>query len=201
MHSLSLLTFGAFFSAFFSYATAFITIIGPDPNHWWVQNTSNTIFWVYETGAPDSVSIVIRNANDDSLNGQFSIVENVPTASESYEVTYVTLKVATGYYVEFVNPQNESQPYDLGPEFEVKAPGSPSANITDLQQEVLNSTHKPSSIVGTATNTASSTSSSSGPSHLPQAPPSGALTNMVMGQWKLATSVTGLLVLGTGLLI
>jgi hypothetical protein len=42
------------------------------------------------------VRIVIRNANDDSLNGQFSIVENVPTALESFEVTYVTLKVATG---------------------------------------------------------------------------------------------------------
>jgi len=202
MHTLSLITLAGFFSALFSFADAFITIIGPaDPQYYWVQFEPNYIFWTYVTGASDTVSIVIRNVNDDSLNGQFSIIENVQTALESFEVTNVTLKVASGYVVEFVNPQNESIPLDLGQSFSVMPFGTPPANITNLQKEVANSSHPALSVAGTASSTSSSTSSSSGPTHLPQAPPSGALANMVMGQWKLAASVTGLLVLGAGSLI
>lgn len=44
--------------------------------------------------------------------------------SQSVTVTNVTLKVGTGYQVEFVSPQNHSDVFAVGNTFDVKAPGS-----------------------------------------------------------------------------
>lgn len=48
----------------------------------------------------------------------------VQLSTQSYTVTNVTLKVGTGYSVEFVNPSNYSDVYALGSQFQVEASGS-----------------------------------------------------------------------------
>jgi hypothetical protein len=48
----------------------------------------------------------------------------VQLCAQSYTVTNVTLKVGSGYSVEFVNPSNYSNVYALGSQFQVEAAGS-----------------------------------------------------------------------------
>ena len=83
------------------------------------------------------------NSNVDTLNGAFSVDEYVDVSSQvwckttrlffkfplnfepqSYTVTNVTLKIGSGYAVEFVNPTNYSDVYAISSRFEVKAAGS-----------------------------------------------------------------------------
>ena len=45
-------------------------------------------------------------------------------STQSYTITDVTLKVGTGYNVQFVSPTNQSNVYANSTSFEVKAPGS-----------------------------------------------------------------------------
>ncbi|KAI0300061.1 hypothetical protein B0F90DRAFT_575031 [Multifurca ochricompacta] len=123
---------------------ATISITGPSPNQYWVQNTSNTIQWTYNQGDPTPVDIIITNQANQTLNGDFSIARFVPVSQEvwlalllflffffsphallqSFTVTHVTLRVGTGYQVVFVNPVDGSQVYANSSNFEVRTPGS-----------------------------------------------------------------------------
>ncbi|KAG8952160.1 hypothetical protein FRC04_005160 [Tulasnella sp. 424] len=107
-----------------------ITVSGPSSDKYWVFGTSNQITWSSSKGDPTSVSITITNPNSDALNGKFSISENVQTTDESFTVTDVTLKPATGYIVNFINPQNNSEIYASSSPFEVKPAGTPPYGAT-----------------------------------------------------------------------
>jgi len=101
-----------------------ITVTGPSSSKWWVFGTSNQITWTFNQGDPTPVSITITNPSSNSLNGAFSISEFVTVSDESFTVTNVTIKPATGYVVNFVNSQNTSEIYASSSPFEVKAQGS-----------------------------------------------------------------------------
>lgn len=47
-----------------------------------VQGVSNLIQWTYSSGDPSSVDIIVNNANNQTLNGNFSIARNVPVSQE-----------------------------------------------------------------------------------------------------------------------
>jgi len=118
----------AAFAAFPALALASISITGPDSSEYWVQNTSKTITWTYQSGDPSPISIVILNKNETFLNGEFSIKEYVDLALESFTITNVTLKTGSDYQVEFVNPSNHSDVYATSNAFEVRPAGTPPAS-------------------------------------------------------------------------
>jgi len=110
-----------------------LSISSPGSNNYWVQNTSNVINWSFSSGDPNPVDITVTNSNSSFLNGAFSIARNLDASNGSFTVTDVTLLVATGYVVNFVNGTNQSQIFTSSQEFEVKKPGTPpssSANST-----------------------------------------------------------------------
>jgi len=183
-------------------AFGFFDILAPaDPNYYWVQNTSNTIYWIYYTDAPSSVSILIRNANDDSLNGAFSIAEFVNTSDKSYTITYVTLKTGDGYVVEFVNPNNQSDGYTLGQPFTVQPPGTPPANLTDVLQIVAtNNGTENATTLSSSTSSSGPTSTVQGPA-APTVPTSAALREVALRNWKTLGGIVGLVGMGAGLLL
>jgi hypothetical protein len=115
-----------------AFALATIQITSPNSNDYWVQNTSKTITWSYNPGDPTPISIFIVNSDVNVLNGAFSVDEYVNVASESYTITNVTLKVGSGYAVEFVNPTNYSDVYAISPRFEVEAAGTPPASSSSI---------------------------------------------------------------------
>ncbi|KAI0073205.1 hypothetical protein K474DRAFT_1603737, partial [Panus rudis PR-1116 ss-1] len=110
--------------AFLFCVVATISITAPSETAYWVQNTSNTINWNYESGDPNPISIIVTNSNNSFLNGAFSIHEFVDLTNGTFTVTNVTLRVADGYTVSFVNPTNASQIYANSSTFSVRAPGS-----------------------------------------------------------------------------
>jgi len=105
-------------------ALATISITGPSDTAYWVEFTSNNISWSFTEGDPNPVSIIVTNSNETFLNGEFSIAEFVDLSPKSFTVTNVTLKVADGFQVSFVNPTNHSQVYATSNTFSVKAPGT-----------------------------------------------------------------------------
>ncbi|KAI0093063.1 hypothetical protein BDY19DRAFT_989741 [Irpex rosettiformis] len=105
-------------------AFATLKLNQPNAQSYWVQNTSNTINWQFTSGDPSPVDILVVNADNSTLNGPFSIAQFVDTSTMSFTVTNVTLKVGTGFEVQFVSPQNHTQVYATSPNFDVKAPGT-----------------------------------------------------------------------------
>ncbi|KAH9979824.1 hypothetical protein BJV74DRAFT_732618, partial [Russula compacta] len=104
--------------------TAAITIAGPSASSYWVQDASNLISWTYTQGDPSSVDIIVSNANNQTLNGNFSIARDVPVSQESFTVTNVTLVVGTGYQVIFIDPATNTLVYAQSAQFQVEAAGS-----------------------------------------------------------------------------
>ncbi|KAH9056610.1 hypothetical protein EDB87DRAFT_1833641 [Lactarius vividus] len=143
-----------------SAAFATISISGPSASQYWVQNTSNTIQWTYNTGDPNPVDIIITNQNNQTLNGDFSIARFVPVSQESFTVTNVTLRPGTGYQVVFVNPVNTTDVYANSSNFEVKASGTPPAPSSTSGSSNPSSGSSASSSGTTSTTSPSSTSSS-----------------------------------------
>ncbi|KAI0339162.1 hypothetical protein BDW22DRAFT_1362128 [Trametopsis cervina] len=107
-------------------AAAFgLSISDPSTSGYWVQNTSNTIHWSFNSGDPSPVDIIVVNGDNATLNGPFSIAQFVDTSTMSFTVTNVTLKVGSGFEVQFVSPQNHSQVFASSQDFDVKTPGTP----------------------------------------------------------------------------
>ncbi|KAH8991892.1 hypothetical protein EDB86DRAFT_1536539 [Lactarius hatsudake] len=143
-----------------SAALATISITGPSASQYWVQNASNMIQWTYNSGDPTPVDIIITNQNNQTLNGDFSIVRFVPVSQESFTVTNVTLRPGTGYQVVFVNPSNATDVYANSTDFEVKASGTPPAPSSTSSSSNPSSGNSASSSGTTSTTSPSSTSSS-----------------------------------------
>ncbi|KAG8908227.1 hypothetical protein FRB99_008292 [Tulasnella sp. 403] len=101
-----------------------ITVTGPSSEKYWVFGSSNQITWTYSQGDPNPVTITVTNQNTEFLNGNFSIAQFVSVSQESFTVTNVTLRPATGYVVNFINSQNSSILASSSP-FEVKPAGTP----------------------------------------------------------------------------
>ncbi|KAI0791070.1 hypothetical protein C8Q75DRAFT_759187 [Abortiporus biennis] len=152
------------------YAMAAITITGPSETSYWVQNISNVITWTFTQGDPNPISIVITNSNSSLLNGNFSIAEFVDVSTQSFTVTNVTLRVADGYTVNFVNSSNLSDVFATGPSFSVKAGGTPAAPLANSTSAASIS----ASAAGAAATTSASTSGAPTPTHIN----SGAIMNM-----------------------
>ncbi|KAF7791556.1 hypothetical protein EIP86_002572 [Pleurotus ostreatoroseus] len=105
-------------------ALATITITGPSPSSFWVQNTSNVITWTFTQGDPSPVDILVINSDNTTLNGAFDIAQFVDVSIQSVTITNVTLKNGSNYQVEFVNPLNASQIYATSQSFSVMPNGS-----------------------------------------------------------------------------
>ncbi|CAL1698421.1 unnamed protein product [Somion occarium] len=118
--------------AFVPAAFAAISITGPSGSAYWVQNTSNVINWTFEQGDPNPASIIVTNSNNTFLNGAFSIAEFLDLSNKTFTVTNVTLRVADGYTVSLVNPQNQSEVFASSSTFSVRAPGSMSSLPSSL---------------------------------------------------------------------
>ncbi|TDL27383.1 hypothetical protein BD410DRAFT_835663 [Rickenella mellea] len=136
-----------------SSALATISIMGPSPSAYWVQNASNLITWSFSQGDPNPIDITVTNANSSFLNGAFSIARNVDLSNGTFTVTNVTLVVASGYVVNFVNGTNETQVYASSGQFDVKAPGT-----TPVSQSIPAAT--PTSPSGNSSGTGSGTGTS-----------------------------------------
>jgi len=143
-------------------AIAKITITTPSASAYWVQNTSNMIAWTYNQGDPSSVDVLITNQNNATLNGAFSIARGVPVSQESFTVTDVTLRTATGYQVSFVDPNNATNVLAQSAQFEVKAPGTSPAPTT---APTSGSTSANGTASGSAASSATATASSSNKSN------------------------------------
>ena len=64
-----------------------------------VQFTTNTISWQFTQGDPSSVDIIINNANNATLNGNFSIARAVPVSQEVHQLFYCSLIVLIYFVV------------------------------------------------------------------------------------------------------
>lgn len=106
-----------------------ITIAGPSDKAYWVQFTENNITWSYKQGDPSPISIFISNAEQNLLNGEFSIAEYLDSSIQQFTVTNVTLVQGSGFVVNFVNPKNFSEIYASSKPFEVKPEGTAPANL------------------------------------------------------------------------
>jgi len=164
----------AFFAALATLpalALATITITNPNSNVYWVQNTSKTITWTYQSGDPTPISITIINSDSTVLNGPYSVDEYVDVSTQSYTITEVTLKVGSGYSVQFVNPRNGSDIYATSGTFEVKAPGTPPASTSASGGSGGSGSGSPSSSTATSSSVnpsgTTTTSGSSGNGALP----------------------------------
>ncbi|EMD34893.1 hypothetical protein CERSUDRAFT_116430 [Gelatoporia subvermispora B] len=101
-----------------------LSISGPSSSAFWVANTSNVITWTSNASDPATVDIIVVNSNASTLNGAFSIANAVSVTSQTFTVTNVTLRVGSGYAVEFVNPDNTSQVLATSDTFSVMPGGS-----------------------------------------------------------------------------
>ncbi|CAL1698423.1 unnamed protein product [Somion occarium] len=108
--------------AFVPAAFAAISITGPSGSAY-----CNVINWTFEQGDPNPASIIVTNSNNTFLNGAFSIAEFLDLSNKTFTVTNVTLRVADGYTVSLVNPQNQSEVFASSSTFSVRAPGTPPA--------------------------------------------------------------------------
>ncbi|KAL5533130.1 hypothetical protein ACEPAF_4906 [Sanghuangporus sanghuang] len=132
-----------------------ITIDTPSPESYWVQNTSNTISWSFSSSDPNPVDIIVSNSNSSYLNGNFSIATSVDLSNGTFTVTNVTLVVASGYTVSFLNISNSDQVYASSEQFEVKASGTTPASVSSASASPT-----ATSAGGTASGSASSGSAS-----------------------------------------
>ncbi|RDX41591.1 hypothetical protein OH76DRAFT_1489352 [Lentinus brumalis] len=129
-----------------------LSIVSPNENAYWVQNTTNTITWQFSQGDPNPIDIVLVNANNRTLNGPFSIASFQNSSTGTFTVnTSVTLLTGDNYQVQFVNTSNITQVFASSPNFSVKPPGTPPA-----------ATSSAASSSSAASGTATSPSSSSG---------------------------------------
>ncbi|KAH8117357.1 hypothetical protein DFH11DRAFT_1724388 [Phellopilus nigrolimitatus] len=138
-----------------------ITINNPSPSGFWVQNTSNTISWSFSSSDPNPVDITVTNTNSSFLNGVFSIAQFVDLSNGSFTVTNVTLVVASGYVVNFVNTTNASQIFASSQAFDVKPSGTTPASISSASASSTGASASGSSGSSTVTSTSSSASGSS----------------------------------------
>ncbi|KAL0946549.1 hypothetical protein HGRIS_012754 [Hohenbuehelia grisea] len=106
-----------------------ITINAPSGQNYWVQNASNVISWTFDAGDPSPIDITITNPNSSFLNGNFSIARNVGLDNGSFTVTNVTLRVASGYVVNFVN-SNQTQVLATSQPFDVRRPGTTPVTVS-----------------------------------------------------------------------
>jgi len=130
-----------------------LSINSPSPSGFWVQFTSNVITWSFTSGDPQLVDIFVTNPNNTFLNGPFAIAQNVNVSNGTFTVTNVTLIQGSGFVVEFVNPNNNSQVFASSQSFNVDAPGTPPATV---------STAAPSSTATSPANSTSATSTATG---------------------------------------
>ncbi|THH05451.1 hypothetical protein EW145_g4781 [Phellinidium pouzarii] len=140
-----------------------ITINQPSSSLFWVQNTSNTIAWTFSSTDPNPVDITVTNSNSSFLNGVFSIARNLDVSNGSFTVTNVTLVVASGYVVNFVNSTNQTQIFASSQPFSVMAAGTtPATTSTSAASSSATSpSGSASGSSGSATGTSASAASSS----------------------------------------
>jgi len=151
----------------FAASSMALSISSPSPSAYWVQNTSNVINWSFSSGDPNPVDITVTHTNSSILNGAFSIARNLDASNGTFTVTDVTLRVAQGYVVNFVNGTNSSQIFASSQQFDVKKPGTApaaGANATSSASGSSPSATSPSSgsASGSATQTSSRGAASSG---------------------------------------
>ncbi|OBZ74695.1 hypothetical protein A0H81_05549 [Grifola frondosa] len=139
-------------------AVGAISITGPSPTAFWVQNTSNTISWTFSPGDPNPIDIVIVNANNATLNGAFSIANSVNVSQATFTVTNVTLNPGDNYAVEFVSPTNHSQVFATSQNFTVMPPGTAAATTSSAASGATGTSS------GSSATSTSPTSSGSAPS-------------------------------------
>ncbi|KLO12629.1 hypothetical protein SCHPADRAFT_915583 [Schizopora paradoxa] len=142
-----------------------ITITSPSPSQFWVQNTSNVISWSFNNGDPNPIDITVSNPNSSALQGNFSIAQFVRLDNGSFTVTNVTLKVASGYVINFVNSSNENQIFASSQAFDVDAPGTPPATSSAASSSSTATSPANSSASGTGTGANGSATSSSAAGH------------------------------------
>jgi len=139
-----------------------LTITGPSPSLFWVQFTSNNITWNFANGDPSPVDIQVVNSNNTILNGPFAIARSVETNNGSFTVTNVTLVVATGYTVNFVNSTNPTQVFAQSQPFSVDAPGTPPATVSSSAPASTATSPSNSSSNGTTPGSSGNSTSPSG---------------------------------------
>ncbi|KAI1787388.1 hypothetical protein LXA43DRAFT_712286 [Ganoderma leucocontextum] len=140
-----------------------ITILGPSETNFWVQNQTNTITWQFNQGDPSPITINIVNANNQTLNGAFSIASFVNISLQTVTVTNVTLRPGDGYVVEFVNNTNPTQIFANSSTFTVKPPGSQAGPTATLSGSAASgSATSSSNSSSSGTSSASATQGASG---------------------------------------
>ncbi|GJE89032.1 GPI anchored serine-threonine rich family protein [Phanerochaete sordida] len=156
--------FAAVAAALAALPTALGTIVisDPSPTSFWVQNTSNVITWSFSAGDPSPVNIVVVNSDNATLNGPFSIMNEVDLSNSSFTVTNVTLIVGGNYQVEFVSPLNVSQVLAQSQTFSVMPPGTAPAPTSSTTPSPTSNTTAPSGTSSGASSSTSGTSSASG---------------------------------------
>ncbi|KAI4528041.1 DRMIP-like protein [Schizophyllum commune] len=125
-------------------ALADISINFPSGDGYWVANHSNTISWSAASNDPN-VTIIVRNDQNATLNGDYDIAEYVNAASLTYTVTNVTLLPGTGYQVVFVNTSNTTQEYTRSDTFEIKPNGTTPATVSSSAPSGTATSHSGSS--------------------------------------------------------
>ncbi|KAH9837777.1 uncharacterized protein C8Q71DRAFT_856961 [Rhodofomes roseus] len=142
-------------------ARAAISILAPSNSEYWVQNQTNTITWNYSPGDPSPIDIVVSNAANTTLNGNFTIAQYVNLTAQSFTVTNVTLVTGGNYQVSFVDPANATIIYATSGTFSVDSPGtSPAPSVSPSSA----SSSASGSASGSAASSTSPSSSGSGAS-------------------------------------
>ncbi|KAH7107632.1 hypothetical protein BKA62DRAFT_141124 [Auriculariales sp. MPI-PUGE-AT-0066] len=103
---------------------AYVDILGPDSDSYWIQFTENNITWAWEKGDVENMSIFISHPDSSVLNGNFTIAEYTAADQHQFTVTNVTLRVAKGYIINFYEAKNPSNVLATSVPFEVKPEGT-----------------------------------------------------------------------------
>lgn len=146
-------------------SAAAITINTPSTSSYWVQFTQNNITWSFNSGDPTPIDIQISNpSNLTGLeNANFSIARFVDVSTKTFTVTNVTLVVASGYVVNFVNSSNPNQTFASSAPFQVMPPGTAPAPTSSSSSASSTATSPGGSSApsGSSTGTGSASSSTS----------------------------------------
>lgn len=145
----------------FAASSMALSISSPSPSAYWVQNTSNVINWSFSSGDPNPVDITVTHTNSSILNGAFSIARNLDASNGTFTVTDVTLRVAQGYVVNFVNGTNSSQIFASSQQFDVKKPGTAPAAGANATSSASGSSPSATSSSGSGSASGSATQTSS----------------------------------------
>jgi len=147
----------------FAASSLALSITNPSSSDFWVQFTSNVIDWSFSSGDPSPVDITITNSNSSFLNGAFFIARGLAASAGSFTVTNVTLRVADGYTVNFVNSTNGTQIFASSGTFQVKQAGTPPAtNASATSPGSSSNTSASGSASGSGASGTATTSSSRG---------------------------------------